>query len=258
MTTRGASSRRLPLVEGTGWLLRRGCSSRLFSDRLVVQGGSAGFLELSISLLAGRRASSAWLGLLAVLAAASTSEGIRRDTGIVSWLHWPNLVTIDGLVVANTSLSLVEPGPPGWRRIQGERSPVRVSVQVNCFADPASSFPSISLPATSISKVLGVEIDVDMLRDKILQALNWYHAEWEREMNLKLVERIQPTIVWLGRDVEVKLARGATFRGRAKSLDDLGSLLLERDDEGPSARRRMRRRTQALSPLDVERVRPLR
>jgi len=193
---------------------------------LVVQGRRAGLLELSVCLLADRQEASGGLGLLRALVAASTSEGIRRDTGIISWLHWPDLVTIDGRVVATTRLS------PAPRPESGRKTIVVARISVNCFAPRSGEFSSLALPSTSIRNALGVEIDVDLLRDKVLHALNWYHAEWERGMRRKLVERIRPTIAWLGRDVEVKMADGRALKGRAAGLDDEGSLLLEQKNRG--------------------------
>jgi biotin-(acetyl-CoA carboxylase) ligase len=208
------------------WWVRKGGSVRRYSDRLVVQGRLAGLLDLSVCLAAGGEAAPGGLGLLRPLVAASTSEGIRRDTGIVSWLHWPDLVTIDGRVVARTSLSLdPRPGSRGEARIVAR-------ISVNCFAPRSNEFSSVALPSTSIRKALGVAIDVDLLRDKVLHALNWYHAEWERGMRRKLLGRIRPTIVWLGRDVDVKLADERVLKGRATGLDDEGSLLLEQKHRG--------------------------
>ena len=100
-------------------------------------------------------------------------------------------------------------------------------VSVNCFARRPASFPS-GIGATSILDALGVEIDVDLLRDKVLHAMDWYFAEWERGMHRKLVQRIEPTISWLGRDVEVRTTDSKLISGTAKGLDDDGSLLLER------------------------------
>src|SRR5579864_7176040 len=94
------------------WMVRKGDKPRTFSDWLVMQGGRPGILDLSICRAASAQASPASLGLLFPLAAACTSEGIRRDTGILSWLHWPNLVTIEGRVVAQTSLSITKRDGP--------------------------------------------------------------------------------------------------------------------------------------------------
>jgi len=173
------------------------------------------------------------------LAAACASEGIRRDTGIVSWLYWPNLVTIDDRVVAKAGLSLAPaPGLEGKTR-------VTMDISVNCFSKGSSALPSIDMPTTSILEALGVEIDVDLLRDKILHALNWYYAEWERGMHRKLADRIQPTIAWLGRSVEVRTRGGSSVKGMSKGLGDLGSLLLEQD-------RGKKPRTLAVRPDAVE------
>jgi biotin-(acetyl-CoA carboxylase) ligase len=227
------------LADFDGWRVRKASAVRGFSDRLVVQGVRSGMLDLSVCLLASGGAVRERLGLLRPLVAACTSEGIRRDTGIVSWLHWPDLVTIDGRVVAKTSISIAaRPGLDG-------KAQVTLSISVNCFAGRRGDFHS-ALPSTSILDVLGVEIDLDLLRDKALHALNWYYAEWERGMQLKLAKRMQPTISWLGSRVEVRTAGGPALRGRAKAMDDLGSLLLEQDAG---------RKTLVIRPETVELVR---
>ena len=201
------------------WRVRRGSGVRAFSDGLVVQGGPPGLLRLWVCRSLSPDAPGAY-GLLGPLAAACTSEGIRRDTGIISWLHWPDMVTIDGRAAAMTSLSIAQPSRPG-----GKAQAV-FEISVNCFARRPPSFPP-GLRATSILDVLGVEIDLDLLRDKVLHALDWYLAEWERGMGRKLVDRIQPTISWLGSRVEVRTASGEALRGTAEALGEDGSLLLK-------------------------------
>lgn len=199
-------------------------------------------LELSACRASSAQATPDGLRLLGPLAAACTSEGIRRDTGIVSWLHWPNLVTIEGRVVAKTSLSVSSPSEPD------ARAQIVFGVSVSCFGDAATSFPS-GVPTTSIFDVLGVEIDVDLLRDKILHALSWYYAEWERGMHRKLVDRIQSTIAWLGHEVEVRTTADAkVLKGMATGLDDSGSLLLEQRG------RRVSKKTLTIPPEGVELV----
>lgn len=202
-----------------GWRVRKGVGIGRFSDRLVVQGRRGGVLDLSVCLLMSRDGSPGGLGLLRPLAAACTSEGVRRDTGIISWLHWPDLVTVDGRVVATTSLSIVE--------ATDAKVKVVVRICVNCFAVSPGEFPS-PFPSASILDALGVEIDLDLLRDKILHAMDWYFAEWERGMRRKLVDRIEPTISWLGREVEVRTTDTKVLKGRAEGLDDQGSLQLHR------------------------------
>jgi biotin-(acetyl-CoA carboxylase) ligase len=203
------------------WRVRRGSALGRFSDGLVVQGGTRGLLELSVCRASARQVTSGDFRLLGPLSAACASEGIRRDTGIISWLHWPNLVTIDGRVVAKTSLSLTQPAEPG------SKARVVFEVLVNCSASRPASFPS-GLPGVSILEALGVEIDVSLLRDKVLHALDWYFAEWERGMHRKLVERMEPTISWLGSDVRVRTTDAKVLTGKAECLDDQGSLRLGR------------------------------
>jgi biotin-(acetyl-CoA carboxylase) ligase len=235
---------RVALPDSTDWRVRKGSATKRFSDRLVVQGGRAGLLDLSINL-GGGPTSRRMLGLLRPLVAASTSEGIRRDTGIVSWLYWPDLVTIDDRVVAKTSFSLNELPEPGGK------AEVVVGISVNCFSSRPTSFPS-ALPSTSILHALGVEIDVALLRDKVLHALNWYHAEWARGMHQKLADRIRPTIPWLGHEVEVRTPRAPALQGRAKGIDDFGSLLLEQQPG------RGRKRNRVVHPESVDLVRVVR
>jgi biotin-(acetyl-CoA carboxylase) ligase len=224
------------------WRVRRRSGIRRFSEGLVVQGGRPGVLDLTACRCTSARASPEGLHLLGLLAAACTSEGIRRDTGIVSWLHWPNLVTIEGRAVAKTSLSVSSP-PESDGKAQ-----IVFGISVSCFADAATAFPS-GLPTTSILDVLGVEIDVDLLRDKILHALSWYYAEWERGMHRKLVDRMQPTIAWLGHEVEVRMADAKVLKGMAVGLDESGSLLLEQRGKRGS------KKTRTVPPEGVELVR---
>ncbi len=236
------------MADSDAWRVRKGQEIRRFSDRLVVQRVRAGMLDLSVCLLVVSPAPQEMLGLLRPLAAAAASEGIRRDTGIVSWLHWPDLVTIDGRVVAKASVrSATSPGSGATQ--------VVVTISVNCFSSHPRGFPS-ALPSTSILNALGVKVDAVLLRDKILHAVNWYFAEWQRGMNWKLAERIRPTIPWLGREVEVRAAGAPPSRGKAKGVDDFGSLLLleDADEEGSGRIRRAR----TISPEAAELVRVLR
>ncbi len=133
----------LALADPADWKLRKGSSVKSFSDRLVVQGRRPGMLDLSVCLLTIGDPRPGRLGLLGPLAAACTSEGIRRDTGIVSWLHWPNLVTIHGRVVARASLSLgASPGSERERRIV-------YRVLVDCYAGSPGEFPPRCRPPPS-------------------------------------------------------------------------------------------------------------
>lgn len=202
----------------SGWRVRKGSAVRRFSDGSVLEGCERGVLELLVCRELAAPALPHRAGLLWPIAAACTSEGIRRDTGAVSWLHWPNLVTFEGRVLARTWLSTTDQTPVGPRHFI-------FTIAVDCFARPPTALAE-GLPATSILEVLGVEIDVRLLREKVLHALDWYLAEWEAGRYAALVKRIEPTISWLGRKVTVPTSDGEVLSGRAKGLDESGSLIL--------------------------------
>lgn len=200
---------------GTGskprWKLRKGASLGNFSAGTVLQRtGRAGVLDLVVCV-----AGWANVPLLTPVAAGALSEAIRKDTGIISWLHWPDLVTIEGRVVGKVSVSPAR-DPNG----------AVIRVVVNCYGSlrPATS---TVLPPSSIRDCLGVEIDTDLLREKVLEAVDWYSAEWERKVYSKLAARIEPSIPWMGETVEARTTRGAVITGKALGLDEAGSLVLQ-------------------------------
>jgi len=209
----------------SSWRISSGHSTKSLADRLVLDRSGGGILDLRVQLLVREAVPDRRFDLLRLVVAACTSEGIRRDTGIVSWLHWPDLVTIDDRVVARTTLALT--APPQHDR----RARIAMGIAVRCFPNRLPAFAP-PLPSTSIEGVLGVKIDLALLRDKILHAVDWYHAEWERGMDEKLAERIRPTIPWIGQEVEATLPGLPPARGLAKGLDAFGSLLLDVGDGG--------------------------
>ena len=216
------------------WKLRRGRRLKSPSAGVVLQReGRPGVLDLQICV-----AASSNLPLLTPVATGALSEAIRKDTGIISWLHWPDLVTIDDRAVGRVSVS---PSPDGRA--------VVIQVLVNCSGrnSPASN---TDLASTSIRACLGVEVDKNLLREKILEAIGWYSAEWERGVYSKLVARVQPSIPWMGGNVKVKTREGAVFIGKAVALDESGSLVVEpaHGSEAPAR----------VSVRDVESVLPVR
>lgn len=168
------------------------------------------------------------VSLLHPLAAAAASEAVRKDTGLVTWVGWPDLVLADGKALGVTSVS---------------HRPLKLEVTMNCFA-PGGLLPGVA-PSTSILEVLGVEVDTGLLRDRVIAAVDWYAAEWERGAYRELAQRIQPSIYWMGEEVEVTMKDGTRLTGRAKGMDERGRLQLE-------AKRR--RATLALSPEEVDSV----
>ena len=75
----------------SGWRVRKGSSVKRFSDGLVLEGCERGVLELLVCRTLVLPPGADRAGLLRPLVAACTSEGIRRDTGAITWLQWPKL-----------------------------------------------------------------------------------------------------------------------------------------------------------------------
>jgi len=174
------------------------------------------------------------VGLLRPVAAAAVSEGVRKDTGVISWVSWPDLVTVDGSAVGKVRVSCT--------------SKTSIAVRVNGHAPASQELLSACIPSTSILEVLGAEVDLELLSDRVMSALDWYAAELERGAYRKLVERIEPSIRWMGDSVTVRMKDGTQKAGRASGLEEGGSLLL-RGRGG---------RTLSISPEDAECVVPIR
>jgi BirA family transcriptional regulator, biotin operon repressor / biotin---[acetyl-CoA-carboxylase] ligase len=232
---------------GRQWRVSADSKLGLISNGMVLQRDSVrGKLDLSVCIIPAAQPLRK-MRLLGPTVTAAVSEAIRKDTGVISWLHWPNLVSIDGKIVGRTSSSSFSlPVAPG----DGEKSAVVMDLGVNCFASPAAEHISTQLPKTSLLEVLGVKVDVALLRERILQSITWYYAEWERGMDRKLIQRMEPTVSWIGKQVQVKTIRGTRLSGRATRLREDGSLLLRQEEpkEGTA-------KIRAVAPELVEHVR---
>ncbi|MGA2199313.1 MAG: hypothetical protein ABSG45_05185, partial [Nitrososphaerales archaeon] len=71
----------------------------------VIQGGTVTRDVLRFSVVLRPR-SGLQLGLLALIATFCASEGIRKDTGIITWIRWPDEIVARVGVVATTSVVL--------------------------------------------------------------------------------------------------------------------------------------------------------
>ncbi|MDA4135372.1 MAG: hypothetical protein OK449_00045 [Thaumarchaeota archaeon] len=151
--------------------------------------------------------------LFGLIAAFSVSEGIRKDTGIISWVRWPNLVTIDEKVVSTASASVTRSVGEGW---------VQLDFRVNLSHTEVTG-------TTSLFDALGVEVDRGILLDKILESLSWMHFGWSNGMHPQLLRRIGSMTETVGRRVSV-LDGGERFTGSALEIDVLGRLGVQLDD----------------------------
>lgn len=149
-----------------------------------------------------------WLPLAAGLAACDAI------TGVPVVLKWPNdLVVDDGPAVRKLGGILVELQPSG-RAVVG----IGINVAIEAAALP---FPG----ATSVLTE-GGDLDRTALLARLLAALQTRWRQWHEDpAGLRAAYLARCTS--LGRSVEVRLADGTSFGGRAVGIDADGGLIVE-------------------------------
>jgi biotin-(acetyl-CoA carboxylase) ligase len=114
------------------------------------------------------------LPLLAPMATFCASEGVRKDTGIITWIRWPDKVVTGGKVVATTSVAIEQGTDDCWAVLN-----FRVNIRRVRRAG-----------STSLEELLGVVVESDLLLSKILDSLSWMHSGWVKEMYPQILKRI--------------------------------------------------------------------
>ena len=196
--------------------------TRLDPRSLAVEVASAGALEGTlIQGTADRKALTfsvvlrprrgARTGLLAVIATFCASEGIRKDTGVITWIRWPDEVVVEKAVLAVTSLT--EGGPEGSRW-------VILSFRINRggFRGPGS---------ISLKDLLGVQVDSDLLVAKVLDSFSWMHSGWVKEMYPQILTRLTSMLEIPEETVAVVDRDGSASVGVTKGVDERGRLIVE-------------------------------
>jgi len=194
--------------------------SEAVAKRLAVQGEAEGTVVVShgpgdqilVFSVILRPAKARRAELLRLIVPFCTSEGIRKDTGIITWLRWPDKVVIGRRVVASTS---VVEGPDGRPRWVVLTSSVRTGRTDDGVPDQVSLFDA-----------LGVEVDPDLLVEKVLESLSWMYYGWSRGMDEHIVMRVRSMLDTIGRRVELD-DDGRLRVGVAKDIDGKGSLVVE-------------------------------
>lgn len=157
---------------------------------------------------------SAWL-LLPLVAGLAVVEATRAVAHVPATLKWPNDVMagadkLGGILVQSVDSAVV----------------VGIGLNVSLRAD------ELPVPtATSLALVGGV-IDREALTKEVLRALrrrydDWTTARGAAESVLPAYREVCDTI---GRDVRVELPMGDNVHGRARSVDDIGRLVVDLDD----------------------------
>jgi len=198
-------------VRGDPEAVARELASRGGSEGTVIVGHKSGgsLLKFSIILRPGKASRPE---LLHLIIAFSTSEGIRKDTGIITWLQWPDKVVVGRRAVATTSVICSSAVHPRW---------VVLTSTVRTGRTRAGDGESASL-----FDVLGVEVDPNLLVERVLESLSWMYYGWTRSMDDHILRRYRSMLDTIGRRVQVT-CRGRVRVGSVRDVDRVGSLVVE-------------------------------
>ncbi len=180
----------------------------------VIRAGTAGRKSLSFSVILRPRPDRP-RGLLAIIATFCASEGIRKDTGIITWMRWPDEVVAGRDMIAATSL------------VQGggtNRPWVILNFRINLRDPPKAG-------STSLHDLLGVDVDPEMLESKVLDSLSWMHSGWVKQMYPQILPRISSMLENAGGRV-VADRGGRAVSGVVRGVDEAGRLVVDLDDSG--------------------------
>lgn len=182
---------------------------------LVREGASRPRLEFSVILRPGGNPRP---GMLAVIATFCAMEGIRKDTGIIAWVRWPDEVVTDEKVLATTSLTTGGSTAAPW-------TIMNFNVRIGRTRDTLT---------TSLEDLLGVTVDSLMLVNKILESLAWLHWGWVRGMQAQILKHVGSTLEVAERRVAIT-HKGKTTAGVVRGVDERGRLIVELEESGISA-----------------------
>jgi BirA family transcriptional regulator, biotin operon repressor / biotin---[acetyl-CoA-carboxylase] ligase len=155
------------------------------------------------------------IGLAAGIAAA---QAIRKTTGLLARLKWPNDVLVEGQKVVGV-LAEATPGAD-W---------VVVGIGINAnIAQDALPVDS-GYPVTSLQALLGHLVDREALIRALLRELDQGYAVLRSSGISGVLRRWREMAETLGRPVRVEMA-GAAIHGTALDIDEAGALLVRLDD----------------------------
>ncbi len=149
------------------------------------------------------------IGFAAAIAAALA---IRKTTGLLARLKWPNDVQVNGKKVVGV---LTEAAPaPGW-------VVVGIGINANVARDALPEVPGY--PAASLQVLLGRPIDREALTRTLLRELDRWYAMLTSAGVEGVLRRWREMADTMGRAVRVEMAT-ATICGIAQDVDEAGAL----------------------------------
>lgn len=155
------------------------------------------------------------VGLAAAIAAA---QAIRKTTGLLARLKWPN----DVLVEAKKVVGILAEAPPGADWVV-----VGIGINANIAQE---ALPEVSgYPATSLQALLGHAVDREALIRALLRELDRGYAVLRSAGVRGVLRRWREMSETLGRPVCVETP-DAVVSGTACDIDEAGALLVQLED----------------------------
>jgi len=164
---------------------------------------------------------TARITLLPFAAALAVCNAIRA-TGLDARLKWPNDVMVSGKKVAGILLDISAEAD------QVNHAIIGIGINANVDASALSARLE-GIKITSISNELGRAVSRLDLTKALLENLERYHLEMERQRHIAIMQEWKKHSDMLGRRVTVSQG-GKTVQGFAADVNDDGSLLLRTGD----------------------------
>jgi biotin-(acetyl-CoA carboxylase) ligase len=196
-------------LSSIGWVRKK---TRLDPRAVALEMVSDGAPEGTV--IQGRATTGSQTRILSIIATFCASEGIRKDTGIITWIRWPDEVVAGSDVLATTSLTMGGSADAPW---------VLLHFRINRGHMSRAG-------STSLKDLLGVDVDPDMLVAKVVDSLSWMHSGWVKGMYPKILPRITSMLENAGGRVAVD-RDGVAAPGVVRGVDETGRLIVDLSGE---------------------------
>lgn len=167
---------------------------------------------------------TAQVTLLPFVAALAVCDAIREGTKLDAGLKWPNDVMISGKKVAGILLDISAEAE------QVNYAVIGIGLNANVDSSAIASRLDAGIMITSIKDELGHETSRLALAHLLLEKLEHYYLELERQGPPGILQKWKQRSEMLGKQVSVTQG-GKTVQGIAAGLNDDGSLLLKAGDK---------------------------
>ncbi len=164
------------------------------------------------------------LPMLSILAGVAAARSIRKTTGLDPRIKWPNDVMLGRKKVGGILVESVVQGQTVDYAIVG----IGLNISLETQSDQ-----EIASFATSLNQAAGRTVAPEDVLRQLLQDLDSLYLQLGQAANSPLID--SPLIEWktlldtLGQRVEVTWGKDR-ITGLAEDVDDLGNLMLRRDD----------------------------